>query len=132
MRIAVDLDGTLIGAPPSDGGIRKSMLRSDLVQILSDFKRRGHTIILWTFGNRLWWQRVSDAFPILRSLFDKVYTRDEMPGRVTAVHEMFRAVKDIRLIDADVLIDNDSSHYDWAKEHGLESRYILIKTFGRA
>ena len=124
-------------------GFRKDgtlALNRKLVRVADKFRREGHTLILWTFGNRRWWREVARQYPVLRQLFHEVYSKDEQPGHRTQTPHEFAGrrvtyaedVKDIRLVRGDVLIDNDPAHYNWAKRHGMESRYILVPSFGVA
>ena len=46
-RIAFDLDGTLVGVVNG-----QLTLRQGLVRAIAEFRRQGHTLILWTFGTR--------------------------------------------------------------------------------
>ena len=117
-RIAVDLDGTLVGLVNG-----QLALRSAIVRAVRHFRGDGNTIILWTFGNRAWWMQVTQKFPALRELFDEVYTRDDVPRHP-------EAIKDVRAINADILIDNEPAHLAWAKREGLADRYLLVPTFG--
>jgi len=124
-RIVFDLDGTIIGQV---GG--QHVLRPGILDVICSRRRKGDTAILWTFGNRNWWRRVRRMFPELASLFDEVYTRDEMPGHMTNGPRGPEPVKDIRLIAGDVLVDNDPSHHEWARRHGLAHRYVKVATLG--
>lgn len=138
-RIVFDLDGTLVGEQRR-GRKTGYALNKSLVGVAKKLRAQGHTIILWTFGNRRWWREVRHYFPVLKRLFHEVYTRDEMPGHVTrGVREHYgvkvpfcEAVKDIRLINGDVLIDNEPAHHEWAKRHGLARKYVLVRNFGVA
>lgn len=129
MRIVFDLDGTVIGIWRR-GADMAIGLRPGAVEYIQRLKRAGHTPILWTFGSREWWRRVRGVFPVLRQLFDEVYTRDERPGKVTAGAYGVQNIKDIREIRGDYLIDNEPAHYDWAVRHGRASRYCLVPTYG--
>lgn len=130
-RIVFDLDGTLVGFR-SKGDQEVLALNTALVRVAQRRRAQGHTIILWTFGNREWWRHVRKQFPVLRTLFHEVYTRDELPGRITASGGRPEKVKDIRVVQGDVLIDNEPAHHAWAKRHGLASRYVQVPTFGIA
>jgi NLI interacting factor-like phosphatase len=124
-RVIFDLDGTIVGNVNG-----RYVLRRGIVDVIQSRKRKGDTVILWTFGNRPWWRHVRRMFPQLAGLFDEVYTRDEMPGHVTHNAAGPEFVKDIRLIAGDVLVDNDPSHHEWARRHGLAARYIQVATLG--
>jgi hypothetical protein len=124
-RIVFDLDGTIVGKVHD-----RYVLRPGMVSVIQNRKKQGDTVILWTFGNRAWWTRVKQMFPTLAHLFDEVYTKDELPGHVTAGAGGLAAVKDIRVIGGDVLVDNDPSHHEWAQRHGLASRYVKVATIG--
>jgi phosphoserine phosphatase len=135
-RIVFDMDGTLVGFRRNG----KLVLNAKLVRVAENLRAQGHTLVLWTFGNRNWWREVARQYPVLRQLFREVYTQDELPGHETRSPMDFfghrvtfpRRVKDIRVIRGDVLIDNDESHHQWARRHGLADRYILVPTFGTA
>lgn len=125
-RVVFDLDGTLVGFLP-DGRLA---LNRRMLSVARRLREAGHVLVLWTFGNRRWWREVARRFPVLRETFHEVYSRDELPGRRTRVPGGVELVKDIRLVDGDVLVDNDESHRRWARRHGLESRYVVVPTFG--
>lgn len=125
-RICFDLDGTLVGFTP-DGRLA---LRPNIVKVLAKLKAQGHQLSIWTFGTRPWWRKVRAQFPALLDYFSQVYTREEIPVHITEGRGRPEPVKDVRLIDADVLVDNDPAHYAWAKRHGLAHRYVLVRTFG--
>jgi hypothetical protein len=124
-RLCFDLDGTLVGKVGD-----QYVLRNSVFSVAKNRKARGDTIVLWTFGNRAWWNRVKQMFPVLGTLFSETYTRDELPGHVTTVNGGPAPVKDIRLIACDVLVDNDPSHHEWAARHGLAARYVKVSTMG--
>jgi phosphoserine phosphatase len=127
-RIVFDLDGTLVGferRPPF-----RLALNRPMAEAAAGLRARGHTLVLWTFGNRPWWREVRRRFPVLRALFREVHTRDDLPGRVTEGRGFPEPVKDVRLVRGDVLVDNDPAHYEWARRHGLAHRYVLVPTFG--
>ena len=136
MRIVFDLDQTLVGYA-RNGHL---MLNRKLLGVAEKFRADGHTIILWTFGNRAWWRHVARRFPALRAVFHEVYSRDELEGHETRAPMEFggrrftvpQRVKDIRVIGGDVLIDNDEGHHEWARRHGLASQYIRVPAFGGA
>ena len=127
-RVVIDLDGTLVGFR-HDGTLA---LNRKLLRAASNLRAQGHTMILWTLGNRKWWREVARQYPVLRQLFHEVYSRDELPGRVTEGRGFPEAVKDLRIVNGDVLIDNEPAHLEWARRHGLQGRYILVPTFGAA
>ncbi len=131
MRIIFDMDGVLVGAFQTPQGIQYDLNRS-LVQIASEFKMRGHELIIWTFGNRAWWRQVRAWWPELLQIFSEVYTRDDRMGHHTRGGGREEIIKDIRKIGGHMLVDNDPSHKDWAERHGMGERYILVPTFGMA
>jgi hypothetical protein len=124
-RVVFDLDGTIVGKVQNQYVIRRGML-----EVIRARRAKGDTVILWTFGNRAWWNRVIQMFPILGLVFDEVYTKDELPGHVTNGARGPEAVKDIRVLAGDVLVDNDPSHHEWAARHGLAHRYVKVRTLG--
>ena len=126
MRIAYDLDGTILGM--KDG--YKFFLRPGIVRKLVVLRKKGHTLILWTFGTREWWNMAKKLFPELQKLFDEVYTRDEIPPKVTRNGGIQEFIKDVRIVKADLLVDNDPAHLRWARRHGLARRYVLAPTVG--
>lgn len=128
-RIVWDLDGTVVGLVRTPAGTRIS-LRPGIVRVLEKLRRDGHTLVLWTFGTRRWWWRVREAFPVLRDVFAEVWTRDELPGKLTEGRGFPEPVKDIRMVRGDVLVDNEPAHHEWARRHGLAHRYVLVRTFG--
>ena len=128
-RIVWDLDGTVVGLFRGRNGNRLA-LRPGILNVLRLERKKGNTLILWTFGNREWWRHVRSTFPPLGKLFHEVYTRDELPGRVTNGRGFPEPIKDIRIVRGDVLVDNDSAHHEWACRHGLGKKYVLVPTFG--
>ena len=128
-RIAFDLDGTLVGWSPKEGRLAPS-LRPGILRVLRRLHDQGHTLILWTFAARAWWFQVRAMFPQLRGVFAEVYTRDDTPPHWTQGRGVAEPVKDIRRIAADVLVDNEPAHHEWARRHGLEGQYVLVSTFG--
>lgn len=128
VRIVFDLDQTLMGLR-HDGRL---MLNRRLLGVAQKLRRDGNTLILWTFGNRKWWRKAASMFPVLREVFQEIYSRDELPGRVTQGRGFPEPVKDIRLIQGDVLIDNDPAHIEWARRHGMAGQYIQVPSFGEA
>lgn len=124
-RVIFDLDGTLVGKVHD-----RYVLRPGMVDVIQRRRLNGDTVILWTFGNRAWWRAVKRMFPQLRYLFDEVYTKDDLRGHVTNNAAGPAEVKDIRVLGGDVLIDNDPSHHEWARRHGLAHRYVKVRTLG--
>lgn len=124
-RVIFDLDGTIIGDVGGRHVIRKGML-----EVIRARREKGDTVILWTFGNRAWWNKVKEMFPILGIIFDEVYTKDELPGHMTRGPGGPHRVKDIRVLAGDVLVDNDESHHAWARRHGLDRQYVKVRTLG--
>ena len=125
MRVAVDLDGTVVGVVDGQLALRRGMVRA-----IAELRRQGHTVILWTFGTRSWWNLVVQRFPVLASLFEETYTRDDQRGHETTAGGETLRVKDVRAIRADLLVDNDPSHHAWAARHGLQDRYLLVPSYG--
>ncbi len=124
-RIIFDLDGTIVGKVND-----RYVIRRGILDVIRGRRAAGDTVILWTFGNRPWWERVQKMFPQLAHLFDEVYTKDELPGHVTNGPRGPEAVKDIRVVGGDILVDNDPSHHEWARRHGLAHRYVKVSTLG--
>ena len=137
MRIVMDLDGTLVGYFPTPRG-EVHRLNRKLFSVAVNLKRQGHQLVLWTFGNRVWWRKVRSKWPELGRLFQEVYTLDDGLAHITrARYQAYgvsipgeEPVKDIRVIGGDMLIDNNPSHKRWAERHGMGKQYILVKTFG--
>jgi hypothetical protein len=120
-RIAFDMDGTLIGYERSlddPGGFTLSF-RPEALDWIEWARERAHRVILWTYGTREWFEYLASHFPILLE-FDEVYTRDEYPS----------PIKDVRDYGIDLLIDNDPSHRQWGRMHGIEDRYLTVPTHG--
>jgi hypothetical protein len=125
-RVIFDLDGTIVGKVNG-----RYVLRPGMVEVIMGRRLKGDTVILWTFGNRPWWRKVRQMFPQLARLFDEVYTKEEMPGHLTnSPGRGPEEVKDIRVLGGDVLVDNDESHHEWARRHGLAHRYVKVRTLG--
>lgn len=133
MRIVFDMDGTLVGAWERPRGA-EYRLNTRLYAEALELKRDGHEVILWTFGNREWWRIVRAWWPELLEVFDEVYTRDDDLGKRinrTGVYHLDH-VKDIRRINADLLIDNDPIHKRWAERKGMGEQYVVVRTYGGA
>jgi len=131
LRVAVDLDGTLVGFFKTEKGTEELRLRVEAVDLVRQLKAAGHTVLLWTFGNRTWWNEVVQAFPVLEDLFDEVYTRDDELHHITHARGVAEPVKDIRVLKADMLIDNDPRHREWAIRNGFDPlQYQLVSQFG--
>lgn len=128
MRCAFDLDGTLIGHWRRPGGQLEVALRPEAEDWLAK-ARASSEVILWTFGNRAWYNELAAIFPILKT-FDEVVTRDELNPHVTVSGGMYEPVKDVRVLGVDLLVDNEPAHLRWAERHGLADRYLLVPTFG--
>jgi hypothetical protein len=113
MRIAFDLDNTLVdelGKSPRPG------IHALLVRLRAD----GHALILFTQSTR------DRARIILRDhkleeLFDHFYFREDWD------RENDNPPKDLRLVQADALIDDDPKHVAFARSLG--KRGILVKAY---
>ena len=117
-RIAFDMDGTLVGYEQGREGFSASF-RPQALDWISQVREEGDTLILWTLASREWYEEMAELFPILRE-FDEIYTQDDYPY----------PVKDVRVYNIDLLVDNDPGHREWAEQHGLEDRYLTVPTHG--
>ena len=125
-RVVYDLDQTLVGFDPKG----RMILNAHMVGAIERLRMKGHTPILWTFGNRNWWRAVRRTFPVLAGLFAEIYTRDERRGHLTKTPGGPHYVKDIRMVNGDILIDNDPIHREWARRHRIPGQYVIAPAFG--
>lgn len=119
LRVAIDCDGTIVGHRNLRDGSLELELRPGVMGFLRELSLRGHALILWTIANRSWIRMLSARFPEIFELFDEVYTRDGLPC----------PWKDIRVIRADALIDDDLSYKRRAERLGFGHRYIWVPEF---
>lgn len=104
MKIVVDMDNTLF----DDFGQR---VRPGILTLLADLLKDGHELVLWTSSTReravrlLAEHRVVPLFTAFR------YREDYDPGNTGAL-------KDLRAIGADAIIDDDPKQVDFAKSIG--------------
>lgn len=134
LRVGIDLDGTLVGFVPDGRGGEVLALRPEAPEILDQLARMGHTLVLWTFGTRGWWNAVVAQFPVLGRFFREVHTREDLEAvhyTVAPDRNGLEPVKDVRAFRIDLLVDNDPRHREWALRHGLAEHYHLVPTFGR-
>jgi FMN phosphatase YigB (HAD superfamily) len=128
MRIVFDMDGTLVGYGVGDGPYGAAV-NPVMAKVLRNVREAGHETLLWTGATRAWYEMLSHRFPVLRS-FDEVYAREDLPSAYRAKDGQVMFFKDLRLVGADVLFDNDPNHERRARELGLMQKYITVPTFG--
>jgi hypothetical protein len=116
-RIAIDLDETL-GATVTDAtfiiGFR---LRDGCPQLLKRLKLKYH-LVLWTVASRTYLNKVLTYG--LKDIFQETYSWDEIA----------QSWKDVREIQVEFLIDDEEYFMEIAKQHGLESHYIIVPAYG--
>ena len=113
MRIAIDMDNTLFDEFGKE-------IRPGVVRLLAALKADGHELVLWTSSTR------DRARQILRwhdfeRHFKAFYFREDYDPNNLGL------VKDLRRIDADVLIDDDPKHCRAAEAAGKIG--ILVTSF---
>jgi hypothetical protein len=116
-RVAFDLDETL-GVPLIDGSeVVGWQLRPGCAELL-DRLRQEVKLLLWSVSPRRY---VDKALSFkLRGWFTESYSWDEVQGRW----------KDVRHLQADLLIDDSPHHRDAAKQFGLAAAYIVVPAYG--
>ncbi len=116
-RIAFDLDETL-GVPLIEGdAIVGFQSRPGSLELLRRL-RLHFTLCLWSVSSRRYLDKVL-AFG-LSGCFAETYSGDE-------IDELW---KDVRLIRADLLVDDSPHHREAAARHGLVDRYVVVSAYG--
>jgi predicted phosphatase len=112
MRVVIDLDNTIV----DEFG---SSLRPGVRMLLAELSRR-HCLILWTHSTK---QRAYDIlrYHDIRRYFSRIICREDYDP-----HDVGRR-KDIRAIDADLIIDDDPEEIDF--NQGNRKRGILVASF---
>lgn len=101
LRIAVDLDGTLIFNPNPLDETEIPRLRTGATRLLEGLKNTGSEVVLYTSASREWVDYVFGLFPQIGNLFENVFCKDNTP-----VERRSRGIKDPAIIKADIFIDN--------------------------
>jgi hypothetical protein len=116
-RIAFDLDETL-GVPLIEGdAIVGFQCRPGSLELLG--RLRPHfALCLWSVSGRRYLDKVL-AFG-LSGWFAETYSWDEID----------EPWKDVRLIRADLLVDDSPHHREAAARHGLAGRYVVVPAYG--
>jgi hypothetical protein len=116
-RIAFDLDETL-GVPLIEGtSIVGFQTRPGCLELLERLSGR-FTLILWSVSDRRYLNKVLSFG--LSGWFAETYSWDEMPA----------SWKDVRRLDADLLIDDSPHHREGGSKHGLADRYVVVPIYG--
>jgi hypothetical protein len=116
-RIAFDLDETL-GVPIIEGSaIVGFQVRPGCLELLERLRGRC-TLLLWSVSGRRYLDRCLSFG--LAGWFAQTYSWDEMPA----------SWKDVRRIEADLLVDDSPHHREAAASHGLASRYVVVPVYG--
>jgi hypothetical protein len=116
-RIAFDLDETL-GVPLIEGdAIVGFQARPGCLELLGRLRPRC-TLCLWSVRSRRYLDKVL-SFE-LAAWFSETYSWDDLPA----------AWKDVRRIEADLLIDDSPHHRDAAAKDGLADRYVVVPVYG--
>lgn len=113
MKIAVDMDNTLF----DDFGQR---VRPGILALLAELKADGHELVLWTSSTRERAVRILAEHKVVPLFASLRYREDYDPGNTGAV-------KDLRTIGADAIIDDDPKHVDFARSIGKLG--ILVTSF---
>jgi hydroxymethylpyrimidine pyrophosphatase-like HAD family hydrolase len=104
MKIAVDMDNTLF----DDFGQR---MRPGVLTLLKALREDGHELVLWTSSTRERAVRILAEHKVVPLFSTFRYREDYDPGNTGAL-------KDLRAIGADAIIDDDPKHVDFAKAIG--------------
>jgi hypothetical protein len=116
-RIAFDLDETL-GVPLIEGeAIVGFQCRPGCPELLARLQPR-FTLCLWSVSSRNYVDKCLSFG--LASWFSETYSWDEMPA----------SWKDVRRIDADLLVDDSPHHREAAANCGLANRYVVVPLYG--
>ena len=113
MKIAVDMDNTLF----DDFGQR---MRPGIRELLMDLREDGHELILWTSSTRERATRILAEHRVVGLFTACLYREDYDPANTGAL-------KDLRAIGADAIIDDDPKHVDFANSIGKIG--ILVASF---
>lgn len=113
MHIVFDMDNTLTDEFGKD-------IRPGMVDLLSQLKNEGHTLTLWTNSAR---RRALEIihYHNLKNYFSKCIFREDYDKHNEGLN------KDIRKINADILIDDDPDEISYTRKMGKTG--ILIKPF---
>src|SRR4051812_40292623 len=104
MKIVVDMDNTLF----DDFGQR---VRPGILALLSALRKDGHELVLWTSSTRERAVRILAEHRVVPLFAVCLYREDYDPANAGAL-------KDLRAIGADAIIDDDPKHVDFAKAIG--------------
>ena len=116
-RIAFDLDETL-GVPLVDNTqVIGWQARHGCLDLLERLRPQ-FALCLWSVSSRRYVEKAL-SFGLGR-WFDDVYTWDEFPV----------SWKDVRRIDASLLVDDSPHHREAAAKYGLSSCYVVVPAFG--
>jgi hypothetical protein len=116
-RIAFDLDETL-GVPLIEGGaIVGFQVRPGCLELLERLRPR-FTLCLWSVSSRRYLDKCLSFG--LSAWFAETYSWDDLSA----------AWKDVRRIDADLLVDDSPHHREAAARHGLADRYVIVPVYG--
>lgn len=116
-RIAFDLDETL-GVPLIEGNsVIGFQSRPGCLELLGRLRSR-FTLLLWSVSNRCYLDRCLSFG--LAGWFTETYSWDELPA----------PWKDVRRIDADLLVDDSPHHRAAATKYGLADRYVVVPIYG--
>ena len=116
-RIAFDLDETL-GVPLiEENAIVGFQIRPGCLELLGQLRSR-FTLCLWSVSGRRYLDKCLSFG--LSAWFAETYSWDEQP----------EPWKDVRRIEADLLVDDSPHHREAAQKHGLAGRYVVVPVYG--
>ena len=116
-RIAFDLDETL-GVPLIEGDtIVGFQTRPGCLELLGRL-RPLYRLCLWSVSGRRYVDKCLSFG--LAGCFAETHSWDELPA----------SWKDVRRIEADLLIDDSPHHREAAARHGLADRYLVVPAYG--
>jgi TFIIF-interacting CTD phosphatase-like protein len=116
-RIAFDLDETLGTAITDSNSLIGFNIRNGCLELLEELDKH-YQLILWTSSQRSYLDKILHFG--LSQYFFETYSWDD-------ISELW---KDIRRIQVEYLIDDDSYQYDTALKNQLEQHYIIIPPYG--
>ena len=103
MKIAIDMDNTIIDE-------LGSTLRPGIINFLEELATR-HELILWTNSKRIRAIEILDHFD-LRKYFSKIISRENYDPKEKGL------MKDIRIYNYDILIDDDVEEIKYNENNG--------------
>lgn len=116
-RLVFDLDETLGVALVNSNSVVGFNIRQGCLELLEKLSSK-YELILWSVSNRKYVNKMLTGE--LGKFFKETYSWDEISQKW----------KDIRIINANYLIDDDFYQKEMAEQVGLGSKYIIVPIYG--